>query len=75
MKGGIIGDDCFRFRAGATFVVEGMIEGILEVNCARAESTGECSDACEDCDVERCWCVTAVESAMTSRLLVLRGQD
>ena len=43
MKGGIIGDDCFLFRAGATFVVEDATEGILDVNCARAESTGECS--------------------------------
>ena len=43
IKGGIIGDDCFLFRAGATFVVDGMAEGILEVNCARAELTGECS--------------------------------
>lgn len=54
MKGGIMGDDCFRFRAGATFVIDGTIEGILEVNCARAESTGESSGASAGCDVERC---------------------
>lgn len=61
IKGGIMGDDCFRFKAGATFVVEATAEGILEVNCARAESTGECSGVCVDCDVERCWSVTAVQ--------------
>lgn len=42
MKGGIIGDDCFLLRAGAAFVVEATTDGILEVNCARAESTGKC---------------------------------
>lgn len=61
MKGGIIGDDCFLFKAGAAFVVEGTTEGILEVNCARAESIGESSGVCVECDVERCWCVTAVQ--------------
>lgn len=61
MKGGIIGDDCFRFRAGAAPVVEGTMEGIFEANCARAESTGESSAVCADCDGGRCWCVTAVQ--------------
>lgn len=61
MKGGIIGDDCFRFMAGATFVVEATVEGISGANCARADSTGECSGVCVDCDVERCGCVTAVQ--------------
>jgi hypothetical protein len=61
MKGGIIGDDCFLFRAGATFVVEAMVEGMLESNCACAVPTGECSGVWVDCDVERCWSVTAVQ--------------
>ena len=47
MKGGIIGDDCFLFKAGATCFVEGTTEGILEVNWARVVSidgfSGECS--------------------------------
>lgn len=71
MNGGIMGDDCLRFRAGATWGVEATSEGILEVNWARAGSTGECSGVDEDCDVERCWCVTAEPwSAMTCRVLV-----
>ena len=66
MKGGIIGDDCFLFMAGARFVVAGTADDILELNCARAESTGEGSGVGIDCDVERCWCVTAVRGlAMT----------
>lgn len=60
MKGGIMGDDCFRFMAGAIFGDEGTAKGILEANCGRAESTGECSGVCVVCDVERCWTVTAV---------------
>jgi hypothetical protein len=73
MKGGIIGDDCFRFMAGFMSVVEGAADGILEANCVRAVSTGECSGVCVDCDVERCWTVTAGRaSTMTSRLLRLQ---
>jgi hypothetical protein len=73
MKGGIIGDDCFRFRAGFVSVDERTAEGILEANCVRAVSTGEGSGVCVDCDVERCWTVTAGRgSALTSRLLWLQ---
>lgn len=60
MNGGIMGDDCFLFRAGATLGAEDTIEGILEGNWARAGSTGKVSGVDEDCEVERCWCVTAV---------------
>ena len=61
MNGGIIGDDCFLFRAGATCVVEGTVDGILAGDGVRAEPTGECSGVGMDCDVERCWCATAVQ--------------
>ena len=57
MNGGIIGDDCFLFKGGLGDV-EGAGEGILEVNCARRGSAGERSEVEEDCDTERCWCVS-----------------
>lgn len=73
IKGGIMGDDCFRFRAGFMSVVAGTADGILEANWVRAVSTGECSGVCVDCDVERCWTVTAgLGSAVTSRLRTLQ---
>lgn len=64
-----MGDDCFRFRAGAMAGDEGAgtAEGILEANWMCAESTGECWGVWVDCDVERCWTVAAVGgSAMAS---------
>jgi hypothetical protein len=57
MNGGIIGDDCFLFKGGLGDV-EGAGEDILEVNCARRGSAGEVSEAEEECDTERCWCVS-----------------
>jgi hypothetical protein len=59
MNGGIIGDDCFLFKGGLGDVEDaGEGEGILEVNCARRGSAGEVSEAEEECDTERCWCVS-----------------
>ena len=57
MNGGIIGDDCFLFKRGLGDV-EGAGEDIWEVNCARRGSAGEVSEAEEECDTERCWCVS-----------------
>lgn len=57
MNGGIIGDDCFLFKRGLGDV-EGAGLDILGVNCARRGSAGEVSEAEEECDTERCWCVS-----------------
>lgn len=41
MKGGIMGDDCFRSSAGAPFGFDVEMEGMSEANCAGMESIGE----------------------------------
>jgi hypothetical protein len=43
IKGGIIGEDCFRRKAGAPFVAGVDMMGSSDSNCERIVSTGECS--------------------------------
>jgi len=50
MKGGIIGDDCFRSSGGVPFVVGVTVRGISKANCAGDVSVYECLDIWAACD-------------------------
>lgn len=50
IKGGIMGDDCFRCMAGMPFRVGNTVDGILTANCAGVDSVGVCSGVWVLCD-------------------------
>jgi hypothetical protein len=50
IKGGIMGDDCFLFRAGTPLFAEISSTGSSEDNWADMVSMGEGSRVCVECD-------------------------
>jgi hypothetical protein len=55
IKGGIMGEDCFLFKAGVPFFSIFATVGNSDASCADIVSTGDCSGVCvEWVEVVRC---------------------